>query len=268
MNDMMKDLQEAFARRDRSDEQLRRFLADASHELRTPLTSIRGYAELFGRGASLRPDDLEKVMQRITQQSERMGVIVEDLLLLARLDQDRPLEMARVDLAAVAEEVVEDANNRQSGRVVRFSDSGPVEVLGDAGRLHQVVNNLVNNALEHTPPSASVSVSVSSGGECSMLTVDDDGAGIAEEDREHVFEPFYRASSGRARKGGGSGLGLAIVKAIVEAHGGTVELTCPAAGGSVFAVRLAPFDVSSAREASDAPMAAANAPAQRLAPNI
>ncbi|MBK9544974.1 MAG: HAMP domain-containing histidine kinase [Dehalococcoidia bacterium] len=238
MNEMLEDLEEAFRRRERSEEQLRRFLADASHELRTPLTSIRGYAELFGRGAQARPEDLEKVMNRITQQSERMSHIVEDLLLLARLDGDRPLERECVDITAIAGDVVEDARHRQPERLIRFAAPGPVVVTGDSNRLYQVVNNLVTNALTHTPTETEVDVSLRLDGAAAVIEVRDAGPGIEDRDRGHVFEPFYRASAGRGREHGGSGLGLAIVKAIVEAHDGSVSVEAAEPQGAAFAVRL------------------------------
>lgn len=238
MNDMLDDLQDAFLKREKSELQLRRFLADASHELRTPLTSIRGYAELFGRGADSRPDDLAKVMGRITQQSERMSLIVEDLLLLARLDQDRPLANEPVDLQDIAREVVEEARDRQPARTISLRSNGLAEVTGDANRLHQVVSNLVSNALSHTPDSANVEVAVSSVNDSVVLEVNDSGPGIAAEDQEHVFEPFYRSSAGRARKDGGSGLGLAIVRAIVEAHEGSVSVRNREPHGASFRIRI------------------------------
>ncbi len=238
MNDMLDDLEDSFRRRDRSEQQLRRFLADASHELRTPLTSIRGYAELFGRGASSRPADLEKVMGRITQQSERMSLIVDDLLLLARLDQDRPLASEPVDLADIARDVVEVARDRSPERSITFHTEGAAEAMGDADRIYQVVNNLVSNALIHTPATAAVEVSLVGKEGAVTLEVADSGPGIADEDREHVFEPFYRSSAGRARKDGGSGLGLAIVRAIVEAHQGSVDVRNRAPQGAVFTVRF------------------------------
>ncbi len=238
MNEMLDDLHDSFQRRDRSEQQLRRFLADASHELRTPLTSIRGYAELFGRGASTRPEDLAKVMGRITQQSERMSLIVEDLLLLARLDQDRPLASEPVDLEGIARDVVEVARDREPGRTISFRAEGPARLTGDPDRIYQVVNNLVSNALVHTPGEAAVEVALSGGGGGVTLEVRDTGPGIAPEDHEHVFEPFYRSSSGRARKDGGSGLGLAIVRAIVEAHRGTVSVANRDPHGAAFTVRL------------------------------
>lgn len=238
MNEMLDDLHDSFQRRDRSEQQLRRFLADASHELRTPLTSIRGYAELFGRGASTRPEDLAKVMGRITQQSERMSLIVEDLLLLARLDQDRPLASEPVDLEGIARDVIEVARDREPKRRISFQSDGPSRLTGDPDRIYQVVNNLVSNALVHTPSDAAVEVALSGAESAVTLEVRDTGPGIAPEDQAHVFEPFYRSSAGRARKDGGSGLGLAIVRAIVEAHRGTVSVANRDPHGAAFTVRL------------------------------
>lgn len=238
MNEMLDDLHDSFRRRDRSEQQLRRFLADASHELRTPLTSIRGYAELFGRGASTRPEDLAKVMGRITQQSERMSLIVDDLLLLARLDQDRPLASEPVDLEGIARDVVEVARDREPARKIAFSSQGEAQLTGDPDRIYQVVNNLVSNALLHTPEDAAVEVALTGADAGVTLEVRDTGPGIAPEDQEHLFEPFYRSSAGRARKDGGSGLGLAIVRAIVEAHRGTVSVANREPHGAAFTVRL------------------------------
>jgi len=238
LNAMLDDLEEAFARRTASEERLRRFVADASHELRTPLTSIRGYAELFDRGAQSRPEDLAKVMSRITQQSERMSLIVEDLLLLARLDQGREFEHEPVDVATLAEEVVADARQREPGRPIALALPDSAIVVGDSTRLWQMVSNLVSNAISHTPAGTAVAVKVESTAESVRLWVTDSGPGIAADDREHIFEPFYRASASRARKGGGAGLGLAIVKAIVEAHEGTVVLSERDGGGATFEVTL------------------------------
>lgn len=236
-NAMMADLEDAFAQREHSEQKLRRFLADASHELRTPLTSIRGYAELFGRGAGTRPDDLEMTMNRIAQQSERMGLIVDDLLLLARLDQDRPIVRERVDLTQLAQEVVAEARARHPERAIVLTAAETVEVVGDPDRIHQAMTNLLANALHHAPSPARVSMRVQ-GGAVATIEVRDTGPGVPATDREHVFEPFFRASSGRARKDGGSGLGLAIVKAITDAHSGEVTLDCPAEGGAAFTIRL------------------------------
>jgi two-component system OmpR family sensor kinase len=167
-----------------------------------------------------------------------MSLIVEDLLLLARLDRDRELDLAEVDLAAIAADVVEEARVRQPGRAVTINSDGPALVDGDRHRLYQVVNNLVTNALTHTPDDAEVQVRTSTTGNAAILEVTDTGPGIADEDRAHVFEPFYRASAGRGRNDGGSGLGLAIVKAIVEAHEGSVGVRNAEPHGAAFSVRL------------------------------
>lgn len=238
LNDMLARLEQAFAEQQASEEQLRRFLADASHELRTPLTSIRGYAELFARGADERPEDLAKVMRRIDQESARMTVLVEDLLLLARLNQGRPLEQRRVDLGRVARDAVDDARVVAPGRLVALEADGAVHLDGDEGRLRQVVANLVTNALNHTGPHARVTVSVRNTGGRALLCVTDEGPGLSAEDAAHVFEPFYRADRGRTRSKGGTGLGLAIVRAIVDLHGGKVEVRANTPHGSIFEVTL------------------------------
>jgi two-component system OmpR family sensor kinase len=177
-------------------------------------------------------------MGRITQQSERMSLIVEDLLLLARLDQNRPFTSEAVNLREIAREVVEEARDRQPGRSISFHADSVGEVTGDPDRLYQVVNNLVSNALVHTPATAAVDVALVGEEQSVTLEVSDTGPGISPEESEHVFEPFYRTSAGRARKDGGSGLGLAIVRAIVEAHKGSVSVRPREPHGASFTVRL------------------------------
>jgi len=239
LNQMLASLEEAFAEQKASEEQLRRFVADASHELRTPLTSIRGYAELFRRGADQRPEDLAKVMRRVDEESARMSVLVEELLLLARLNQGRPLDRAPVDIAQIAQDAVDDAQVVAPGRHIELVAPEPVYVHGDEARLRQVVANLVTNALNHTPLDAAVTVSVREDGAKAVLEVADLGPGLSPEDAPHVFEPFYRVDKGRVRsKGGGTGLGLAIVKAIVEAHAGSVATRPNTPHGAVFSVAL------------------------------
>jgi len=239
LNQMLGSLEEAFAEQKASEEQLRRFVADASHELRTPLTSIRGYAELFRRGADQRPEDLAKVMRRVDEESARMSVLVEELLLLARLNQGRPLDRAPVDIAQLAQDAVDDARVVAPGRTVDLVAPEPVYVNGDEARLRQVIANLVTNAIHHTPPDAPVTVSVRDEGMRAVLEVADLGPGLTPEDAQHVFEPFYRVDKGRVRsKGGGTGLGLAIVKAIVEAHAGSVATRPNVPHGAVFSVAL------------------------------
>jgi two-component system OmpR family sensor kinase len=238
LNAMLAQIEEAFAERTASEERLRRFLADASHELRTPLTSIRGYAELFRRGASERPDDLERSMQRIEQEAARMGVLVEDLLVLARLDQGRPLEKRPVDLSDLASDAVADARAVGPRRQVTLDAHGPVMVDGDEVRLRQVLGNLLSNALKHTPDGTPVEVSVARTDGVATLAVADHGPGLRPEDVHRVFERFYRADKSRARETGGVGLGLAIVAAITHAHDGSVVAEQTTGGGATFRVTL------------------------------
>ncbi len=237
-NGMLGRIEEAFAERQASEDRLRRFLADASHELRTPLTSIRGYAELFRRGADRRPDDLAKAMRRIEEEAERMGVLVDDLLLLARLDQGRPLDRSPVDLAVLAADAVADARVADPDRPITLDAAGPVQVDGDAHRLRQVVANLVTNARTHTPPGTPVRVSARDDGAEAVLEVADAGPGLSAQEAAHVFERFYRGDPSRVRNTGGTGLGLAIVAAIAEAHGGRAEYEPTPGGGATFRVRL------------------------------
>lgn len=238
LNRMLEKIEESFARQKASEERLRRFVADASHELRTPLTSIRGYAELFRRGASARPEDLTKSMRRIEQEASRMAVLVDDLLLLARLDQGRPLERAPVDLVRVVSDAVADARVVDPSRQVTFGAPPALVVPGDDVRLRQVAGNLLTNAIGHTPAGTPVEVRVIAEGELALFEVTDHGEGIPADQQAHVFEPFYRADPSRARDSGGAGLGLSIVAAIVQAHGGTVEVGSPPGEGATFRVRL------------------------------
>jgi two-component system OmpR family sensor kinase len=242
LNSMLGRIEDAFAEQQASERRMRRFVADAAHELRTPLTSIRGYAELFRRGAATRPEDLERSMRRIEEEATRMGVLVEDLLLLARLDQGRPLEHARVDLAALAADAAADAQAVQPDRPVSYEASGPVVVGGDEARLRQVVANLVQNALVHTPRGTPVSVSVRREGAMAVLEVADSGPGIAPEHAAHIFERFYRADTSRARKSGGTGLGLAIVASLAAAHGGRASVHTAPGAGTRFRVELPALD--------------------------
>jgi two-component system OmpR family sensor kinase len=238
LNVMLEKIETAFAERSASEARLRRFVADASHELRTPLTSIRGYAELFRRGARSRPEDLEKSMQRIEDESARMGILVDELLLLARLDQGPMLERAPVDLARVASDAVNDAHVVQPDRPIDLQIAEPVVVEGDDARLRQVAANLMSNALEHTPPGTAVHVSLRREGDNAVLEVADEGPGLDEEQAGKVFDRFFRVDPARARDNGGAGLGLAIVAAIVGAHGGTVKVDTALGTGARFVVRL------------------------------
>jgi two-component system, OmpR family, sensor kinase len=220
-----------------SDRRLRRFIADASHELRTPLTAVRAYAELFGRGASERPADLERSMTGITREAERMSLLVDDLLLLARLDEGRPLEREAVDLAAVVREAVDAARVVEPNRPIELSVE-PATVIGDAARLRQVLDNLLANARAHTPAGTAVAVDLRPTDGRATLTVVDHGPGLSKEQAARVFERFYRADSSRARASGGAGLGLSIVAAVTEAHGGTAEIRPTPGGGATFVIAL------------------------------
>ena len=235
LNGMLAQIEAAFEQRKASEDRLRRFVADASHELRTPLTSIRGYAELFRRGADQRPEDLARSMAAIEAEAARMGVLVDDLLLLARLDQGRPLERESVDVGAVATDAVDAARAIDAAREVSLEIDGDVVIEGDAGKLRQVVDNLLDNVREHTPTRTPARVRVAREGDDVFLTVADEGPGLTPEGRERVFERFYRGDGARSRETGGAGLGLAIVAALAEAHGGDVRVDDVEAGASLTA---------------------------------
>jgi two-component system OmpR family sensor kinase len=238
LNAMLAEIERAFDDRLAAEERLRQFVADASHELRTPVTSIRGFAELFRRGAGERPADLANVMRRIEQEGERMGELVEELLLLARLDQGLPLEREPVDLALVVEAAVDAARAADPERPIAVEGEGPLVVLGAESRLRQVVDNLLTNARVHTPAGTPVHVRLASEGEGVVLDVSDEGPGVPAEEADRIFERFHRIDRSRARSQGGVGLGLAIVRSVVEAHGGAVVYRPRPGGGSLFRVSL------------------------------
>ncbi len=245
LNGMLAQIQRAVAASEASAEQarsseerMRRFITDASHELRTPLTTIRGFAELYRQGAAR---DTEMLMGRIESESRRMGLLVEDLLLLARLDAQRPLERRRVDLLTLATDAVHDAQSIAPERKVTmevFDGPGTPEVLGDDARLRQVLGNLVANALQHTPETAGITVRVGTDEDNAVLEVCDEGPGMSQEDARRVFERFYRADTSRTRASGGTGLGLSIVDSLVYAHGGTVRVVTAPGQGCRFTVSL------------------------------
>ncbi|MEH3130455.1 MAG: HAMP domain-containing sensor histidine kinase [Mycolicibacterium neoaurum] len=245
LNGMLAQIQRAMASSaesaelaQQSEERMRRFIADASHDLRTPLTTIRGYAELYRQGAAR---DTEMLMGRIESEAGRMGLLVEDLLLLARLDEQRPLDQRRVDLLALASDAVHDAQTVAPARPIGmqvFDGPGTPEVLGDEARLRQVLSNLMANALQHTPESAPVTVRVGTEGDDAVIEVCDAGPGMNTEDAQRVFERFYRADSSRTRASGGSGLGLSIVDSLVLAHGGSVSVDTAPGKGCRFRVTL------------------------------
>ncbi len=250
LNTMLGQVERAFRDREASEagaraseDRMRRFVADASHELRTPLTSIRGFAELHRQGALGGPEGVPRMMQRIETEATRMGLLVEDLLLLARLDQQRPLEQRPVDLLELAADAVQDARAAAPKHSITLEasageDSDPPVVIGDDARLRQVVTNLMSNAVTHTPPGSHVVLRVRTDVPEAVLEVRDDGPGLAEDVACRVFERFYRADPSRVRTAGGSGLGLSIVSALVAAHGGRVELETAPGKGATFRVRL------------------------------
>jgi two-component system OmpR family sensor kinase len=268
LNVMLGQIETAFEERRLSEEsarsseaRMRRFIADASHELRTPLTSIRGFAELYRQNGGDDPE-VNRIIERIEHHATRMGLLVEDLLLLARMDQQRPVERKPVDLLALATDAVIDARVTAPDHVLRLKagaaaatgqaggvhgylpdgveddDADAPVVLGDSIRLRQVVGNLVTNALIHTPPGTEVTVTVWTESDNAILEVADDGPGMKPDDATRVFERFYRSDPSRTRTAGGSGLGLSIVAALVRAHDGEVTLSTVDGEGATFRVRL------------------------------
>ncbi len=245
LNGMLAQIQQALASSESSaekargsEERMRRFITDASHELRTPLTTIRGFAELYRQGAAR---DVAMLLSRIESEASRMGLLVDDLLLLARLNVQRPLEHNRVDLLALASDAVHDGQAIDPNRSITLQvldGPGTPEVVGDEPRIRQVLSNLVANALQHTPPSADVVVRVGTEGDDAVLEVADKGPGMNGQDASRVFERFYRTDSSRARASGGTGLGLSIVDSLVRAHGGVVDLKTAPGEGCCFRVTL------------------------------
>jgi two-component system OmpR family sensor kinase len=253
---MLSQIEIAFNERQASENRLRRFVADASHELRTPLTSVRGYAELFRRGASDNPQDLAVVMTRIEAEAERMGILVEDLLLLAKLDQGRPLAREPVDLSALVGEMVGDHRMLHPEWPVDGETAPGLTVSGDELRIRQAIGNLLANARAHTPPGTRIAVRAVADGAMARIEVADDGPGVPPEMGDRVFERFFRADESRTRSSGGAGLGLAIVSAIATAHGGRAEMESTPGEGATFRILLplaasAPSNRPVASEKSD-----------------
>ena len=242
-----------------SEARLRRFVADASHELRTPIAAISAYAELFGRGASEQKADLERLMGGIRSETTRMEHLVADLLLLARLDEGRPMEQRSVDLVSLCAEAVQTASTVGPDWPVTFHASQPIEVMGDATSLRQVLDNLLGNVRAHTPAGTEVRVTVEPEEHGAVITVADNGPGMEPEEAEHIFERFYRSDPSRSRVAGGAGLGLSIVSAIVGNHGGTVSAEGQVGVGTTFTVHLplvppAPDVGDDGPEADDLPL--------------
>ena len=238
LNAMLDRLERAFTARKQSEDRLRQFIADASHELRTPLASIRGYAELFRMGAAREPEAVEKAMRRIEDEAARMGVLVEDLLTLARLDEIADAPHTDVVLGALVADAADDARATAPDRTISSHVDGETTVLGDAHQLRQVLANLLRNALVHTPPGTPIEVSAARDGDDVRLEVRDHGPGLPTEDPSEIFERFWRSEGGRKQGRAGAGLGLAIVAGIVDAHGGRVDATNAPDGGASFVVRL------------------------------
>jgi two-component system OmpR family sensor kinase len=220
-----------------SERRLRRFVADASHELRTPLAAVRAYAELFTRGAADRPDDLKRAMGGITRESERMSGLVDDLLLLARLDEGRPLGREPVPLHDVVAEAIETAQAVDPTRKIDARIEALV-VDGDRDRLRQVVDNLLANVRAHTPVGAPARVQLERVDGMARIEVSDSGPGLAPDELAHVFERFYRADQSRSRASGGTGLGLSIVAAVTEAHAGRFSAASADGAGATFVIEL------------------------------
>jgi two-component system OmpR family sensor kinase len=238
LNGMLSQIEAAFAERTESNTRLRRFIADASHELRTPLTSIRGYSEMLRRGAAKSPTDAEVARRRIEEESVRMSVLVDDMLLIARLDQGRPLETKPVDLQTIAQDAAADARAVAPQREITLTAPSQVVVEGDDTRLRQVLGNLVRNAIVHTPQQTAIEIAVSTEDGVGRMSVADHGPGLQVDQLDRIFEPFYRADPSRSRDSGGAGLGLSIVSAVVSAHGGHVTVTETSGGGATFEVEL------------------------------
>jgi two-component system OmpR family sensor kinase len=227
-----------------SEAKMRQFVADASHELRTPIAATAAYAELFERGAKDRPEDLARAMTGIRSETARMADLVEDLLLLAQLDEGRPVDREPVDVAAVVIEASEAARLVAPERAVSFRIDATPRVLGDAGRLRQVIDNLLGNVRTHTPESTTCQVIVGADPQSATITVVDDGPGMPADDARRAFDRFHRADASRTRASGGAGLGLAIVEAIVSAHDGTVSMESEIGLGTTVVIRLPRLDMS------------------------
>jgi len=237
LNTMLGRIEESFAARVASESRLRRFVADASHELRTPLTAIRGFAELHRQGAVSGEEKTKELVGRIEKESIRMSSLVEDLLLLARMDQAPSFNSVAVDLNKVVQDCVESARAAGPDHPIAFDIDESAEhfVLGDETRIHQAVQNLLANARTHTPTETHITVSIQALETETTVSVTDDGPGLAPDFQEKIFERFFRADPSRVRSGGeGSGLGLSIVDAVMKAHGGSVTLESEVGKGSTF----------------------------------
>lgn len=239
LNTMLSRIEESFAARAESENKLRRFVADASHELRTPLTSIRGFAELHRQGAVPEGEKTKELISRIEKESIRMGSLVEDLLILARIDQSRELVMADVDLSHLVQEAVSSASAAGPEHPITSDIAGDIHTQGDADKIYQVVTNLLANARAHTPVGTAIHVATYSNKDGSYVIVADKGPGLTAEDQLHIFERFYRVDTSRQRSSNdGSGLGLSIVDEVMKAHGGTVSVASEPGKGATFTLHF------------------------------
>ena len=240
LNTMLGRIEQSFAVKVESENKLRRFVADASHELRTPLTAIRGFAELHRQGAVVGEEKTKELINRIEGESIRMSSLVEDLLLLARLDQSRQLDLEPVDLNTLITEVVASAKAAGPNHPIKLIlPQEEIFVLGDSRRIHQVVANLLSNARTHTPSGTNITVTAIQELTQTIIEVSDDGPGLAKADQERIFERFYRADPARVRSSGeGSGLGLSIVDAVMQAHGGYVSVKSELGKGATFTLHF------------------------------
>ncbi len=236
LNTMLGRIEESFAARLESESKLRRFVADASHELRTPITAIRGFAELHRQGAVAGEEKTKELIGRIENESKRMGSLVEDLLLLARLDQSRQMKSEPVNLSKLVLDAVESARAAGPSHPVTFNHfDEEIYALGDNDRIHQVVANLLANARTHTPAGTAIDVSVTQSDDGVRIRIADNGPGLSRRDQERIFERFYRADSSRVRTDGeGTGLGLSIVDAVMRAHAGQVSVESEIGKGAAF----------------------------------
>lgn len=250
LNAMLAHIEIAFRAKEESEERMRRFVQDASHELRTPLVTIRGFSELYRHGALSTENDVSTAMGRIESEAKRMTQLVEDLLTLARLDEQRTMETDPIELLQLASDLVLDTRASAPGRPITLTGTTPesspqsAPTVGDANRLRQVISNLMTNVLRYTPPDTPIEIAVGTetsppdGTTHSIIKIRDHGPGIAPEDAEKIFQRFYRADTSRDRDTGGSGLGLAIVAGIVSQHHGTVRHEDTPGGGTTMVVRL------------------------------
>ncbi|WP_112140009.1 sensor histidine kinase [Glycomyces dulcitolivorans] len=238
LNRMVSRLTDAITQRDRQHERLRQFVADAGHELRTPLTAIGGYVQLYQNGAAAQGEKLDRAMDRIGSENARLAKLVDDLMVLSRLDEEVGGDRELVELAQLAQDAVDDAEVADSTHPVGLTAAKAVTVVANEGQLRQVLVNLLTNARVHTPAGTAIDVSVATDGDWAVLRIADRGPGIPAEHRQKVFDRFYRADPSRSRATGGSGLGLSIVSSIVASHGGRISLDSEEGQGTAIEVRL------------------------------